>query len=135
MSPKMFVSLPVKDLAKSIAFYKGLGFTFDPQFTGDTAGRMVISEHNFVMLLTHDMFKSFSNRPIPDPRETPGLMMGLALDSKQAVDDLVEKAIKAGGKEPVPRQDYGFMVQRKFEDLDGYTWGPLWMDPSHTQKE
>jgi uncharacterized protein len=134
MSTKMFVSLPVKDLAKSIAFYKGLGFTFDPQFTSDTAGRMVISEHNFVMLLTHEMFRSFSNRPIPDPRETPGVMVGLALDSKQAVDDLVEKAIKAGGKEPVPRQDYGFMVQRKFEDLDGYTWGPLWMDPSRVQK-
>ena len=134
MTTKMFVNLPVKDLAKSIAFYKALGFTFNPQFTNDTAGCMVISEHNYAMLLTHEKFKSFATKPIPDAHKTTGVMVALALDSKQAVDDMVAKALKAGGKEPKPKQDYGFMVQRTIEDLDGHTWEPFYMDPTHVQK-
>ncbi len=134
MTTKMFVNLPVEDLGKSIAFYKALGFTFNPQFTDETAGCMVISEHNYAMLLTHDKFKSFTTKPIPDARKTTGLLVALALDSKQAVDDMVSKAVKAGGREPKPKQDYGFMVQRTFEDPDGHTWEPFFMDPSHVQK-
>jgi uncharacterized protein len=133
MSTKMFVNLPVRDLQKTIAFYKALGFTFNPQFTDDTAGCMVISEHNYVMLLTHEKFKSFATKPIPDAHKSTGVLVALALESKQAVDDIVAKALKAGGKEPTPKQDYGFMVQRKFEDPDGHTWGPFWMDPGHVQ--
>jgi uncharacterized protein len=134
VSTKMFVNLPVKDLAKSIAFYKALGFTFNPQFTDDTAGCMVISEHNYAMLLTHEKFKSFTTKPIPDALTTTGMLVALALDSKQAVDDMVGRALKAGGKEPKPKQDHGFMVQRTFEDLDGHTWEPFFMDPSHVEK-
>jgi predicted lactoylglutathione lyase len=134
MIRQMFVSLPVKDLEKSMAFYEALGFTFDPQFSGDTAARMVISEHNCVMLLTHEMFKGFATKPIPDAHETNGMLLGISCESKQAVDDMAAKAVKAGGKEPRPKADYGFMVQRKFEDLDGHTWGPMWMDPVHVQK-
>ena len=134
MSTKMFVNLPVKDLAKSMAFYKALGFSFNPQFTDATAACMVISEHNYAMLLTHEKFKSFATKPIPDALKTTGVMVALALDSKQAVDDMVDKALKAGGKEPKPKQDYGFMVQRTIEDLDGHTWEPFFMDPAHVQQ-
>ena len=134
MTTKMFVNLPVEDLGKSIAFYKALGFSFNPQFTDETAGCMVISEHNYAMLLTHDKFKSFATKPIPDARKTTGVLVALELDSTQAVDDLVAKAVKAGGKEPKPKQDYGFMVQRTFEDPDGHMWEPFFMDPSHVQK-
>jgi uncharacterized protein len=133
MSTKMFVNLPVKDLAKSMAFYKALGFTFNPQFTDDTAACMVISEHNYAMLLTHAKFKSFATKPIPDAHQTTGVLVALALDSKQAVDTMVGAAVKAGGKEPMPKQDYGFMVQRTFEDLDGHTWKPFFMDLAHVQ--
>ena len=135
MSTKMFVSLPVKDLAKSIAFYKSLGFTFNPQFTDATAGCMVISEHNYAMLLTHEKFKSFTAKPIPDAQKTTGVLVALALDSKQAVDDMVAQAVEAGGKEPKPKQDYGFMVQCTFEDPDGHTWEPFFMDPAHVEKK
>jgi uncharacterized protein len=131
---KMFINLPIKDLAKSIAFYEALGFTFNPQFTDDTAGCLVISEHNYAMLLTHEKFKSFTTRPIPDAQQTTGVLVALALDSKQAVDDMVDKALKAGGKEPRAKQDYGFMVQRTFEDPDGHTWEPFFMDPAYVQK-
>ena len=133
MSTKMFVNLPVKDLKKSMTFYKALGFTFNPQFTDDTAACMVISEHNYAMLLTHEKFKSFATKPIPDAHQTTGVLMALALDSKQAVDEMAAKALKAGGREPKPKRDYGFMVQRSFEDPDGHGWGPFWMDPSHVQ--
>jgi uncharacterized protein len=134
MSTKMFVNLPVHDLAGSMAFYRALGFTFNTQFTDDTGAAMMISEHNYAMLLTHEKFTSFSSKPIPDARKTTGVMVALALETKQAVDDMVTAAVKAGGKEPMAKQDYGFMVQRAFEDLDGHTWAPFYMDPAHVQK-
>ena len=133
MSTKMFVNLPVQNLAKSKAFYKALGFSFNPQFSDDTGACMVISEHNYAMLLTHEKFKSFATKPIPDAHKTTGVMVALALESKQAVDDMAAKAVRGGGKEPKPKQDYGFMVQRTFEDPDGHTWEPFWMDPAHVQ--
>ncbi|MEZ5853564.1 MAG: VOC family protein [Hyphomicrobiaceae bacterium] len=133
MATKMFVNLPVTDLKKTRAFYEALGFKFNSQFSDDTAACMVISEHNYAMLLTHAKWKQFSSKPIPDAHTTAGVLVALALESKQAVDDMVEKALKAGGKEPRPVQDYGFMIQRTFEDLDGHTWEPFFMDPSHVQ--
>jgi uncharacterized protein len=133
MSTKMFVNLPVKDLNKSMAFFKALGFTFNPQFTDETAACMVISEHNYAMLLTHEKFKSFATKPIPDAHKTTGLMVALALDSKAAVDEMLKKAVASGGKEPKPKVDHGFMVQGTFEDLDGHTWEPFFMDPSFVQ--
>lgn len=134
MSTKMFVNLPVSDLNKSMTFYKALGFTFNPQFTDDTAACMVISEHNYAMLLTHDKWKQFSSKPVPDAHKTTGVLIALALDSTTAVDTMVDKAVQAGGKEPRPKQDYGFMGQRTFEDPDGHTWEPFFMDPAHVQE-
>jgi uncharacterized protein len=134
MTTKMFVNLPVKDLKTTMAFYKALGFTFNPQFTDHTGACMVVSEHNYVMLLTHEKFTSFATKPIPDALKTTGVMVALALNSKEAVDDMAAKAVKAGGKEPKPKADYGFMVQRTIEDPDGHTWEPFWMDPNHVQK-
>lgn len=130
MSTKVFVNLPVKDLKKSMAFYKALGFTFNSQFTDDTAACMVISEHNYAMLLTHEKFKNFATKPIADALKTTGVLVAISLDSETAVDKMLEKALKAGGREPREKQNYGFMVQRTFEDPDGHTWEPFWMDPT-----
>ena len=104
MSTKMFVNLPVSDLKKTMVFYKALGFKFNPQFTDDTAACMVISEHNYVMLLTHAKWAQFSSKPIPDARKMTGVLIALALESENAVDDMVEKAVQSGGKEPRPKQ-------------------------------
>lgn len=134
MSTKVFVNLPVKDLEKSKAFFRSLGFTFNPQFTDDNAACMVISDHNYAMLLTQDYFKSFATKPISDAHKATEVLIALGLDKKDAVDDMVDKAVKAGGKEPKPMQDHGFMIVRTFEDLDGHTWEIMWMDPSHVQQ-
>jgi len=134
MSTKMFVNLPVSDLDKSMAFYKALGFTFNSQFTDATAACMVVSEHNYAMLLTHDKFKSFATKPVADAHKTTGVLVAISLDSKKAVDEMIGKAVKAGGKEPRAKQDHGFMFQRTFEDLDGHTWEPFWMDPAFVQQ-
>jgi predicted lactoylglutathione lyase len=130
----MFVNLPVSDLKKTMVFYKALGFKFNPQFTDDTAACMVISEHNYVMLLTQTKWAQFSSKPIPDARKMTGVLIALALESKNAVDDMVERAVQSGGKEPRPKQDHGFMFQRTFEDIDGHTWEPFFMDPAHVQQ-
>ena len=134
MSTKMFVNLPVSDLKKTMVFYKALGFKFNPQFTDDTAACMVISDHNYAMLLTHEKWAQFSTKPIPDARKMTGVLIALALESENAVDVMVEKAVQSGGKEPRPKQNYGFMVQRTFEDIDGHTWEPFFMDPAHVQQ-
>lgn len=133
MNAKLFVNLPVRDLKASMAFYKAIGFSFNAQFTDDTAACMVISDHNYAMLLTHEKFKSFTSRPIPDALETTGVLVALALDSRQAVEELLEKVLAAGGTEPRPKSDHGFMYLRTFEDADGHTWEPFWMDPTFVQ--
>jgi uncharacterized protein len=135
MSTKIFVNLPVKDLKKSMAFYKALGFTVNPQFTDDTAACMVISEHNYAMLLTHEKFEGFVTKPIADAHKSTGVIIAISQESKTDVDTIVAKALKAGGKEPRPMQDHGFMVQRTIEDPDGHTWEPFWMDPATLKQD
>ncbi len=134
MPTKIFVNLPVKDLDKSMKFFKQLGFTFNPQFTDETAASMVISDDIYAMLLTHAKFKEFTKKEIADANKTTEVMTALALDSKEAVNEMTEKAVKAGGTEPRPPMDYGFMFGRSFEDPDGHIWEPFWMDPSHVQQ-
>jgi hypothetical protein len=130
MPTKIFVNLAVKDLDKSISFFKALGFTFNPQFTDQTAACMVISSDIYAMLLTHEKFKQFTKKPIADARQMTEVLTALSCDSKAEVNALLDKAIAAGGTETRPPQDYGFMYGRSFDDLDGHIWEIFWMDPS-----
>ncbi len=135
MSTKIFLSLPVKDLKRAKAFYEGLGWHFNPQFSDDNGGCLVISDEIYAMLLTHEKFRSFSHdREIADTSKTAQVLMSLSVDSKDDMHRIVDAAIKSGAKEPEPMQDYGFMVSRSFWDLDGHGWNVLYMDPSHVQK-
>jgi predicted lactoylglutathione lyase len=127
---KLFVKIPVRDLDRSISFYSALGFIKNPQFSDETAACMVISEHNYVMLLTHDKFKSFSKAPIPDENNRAGFMIALECDDINEVDTKIAAGIKAGGSEPTPTVDYGFMYQRTITDPDGHRWEPFYMDLS-----
>jgi predicted lactoylglutathione lyase len=129
--PKMiFVNLPVTNLQKSMAFYEALGFTNEPRFTDETAACMVLSETIFVMLLTHDKWKGFTKRPIPDSGSSE-VMLAVNLDSRDEVNKLVETAAAKGGTADInPPQDYGFMFSRSFVDPDGHLWEPMWMDPA-----
>ena len=128
-APKMiFVNLPVADLPKAKAFYEAVGFTNNPAFTDDTAACMVLSDAIHVMLLTYDKYKQFTSKQIADTHKTSAVLLAVSEDSRAEVDGTLAKAIEAGAKEPRPSQDYGFMYQRSFEDLDGHTWEVVWMD-------
>ena len=128
MAAKIFVNLPVTDLPRSIAFYTALGFTQNLQFSDDTAACMVISEENYVMLLTHAKFKGFSDAPIPDAHKVTGLMVALECASRAAVDARMKAGLAAGGGEPRPATDLGFMYNRTIADPDGHRWEPFFMD-------
>ena len=133
MPSKIFVNLPVKDLDKSKAFFGKLGYTFNAQFTDETAACMVITDDIYAMLLTEPKFKEFSKKPIADAHKTTEVLIALSMDSKDEVNRVVDAAIKGGGSEARDPQDYGFMFLRSFSDLDGHTWEIFWMDPKHVQ--
>jgi predicted lactoylglutathione lyase len=129
MTKMIFVNLPVADLPKSKAFYEAVGFTNNPQFTNDQAACMVWSDTIMVMLLTHDFWKTFTDRTIPDAHESAQVFLCLSQDSREAVDAIVKRAGAAGGKaEPTPTQDHGFMYGSSFEDPDGHIWENVYMD-------
>jgi uncharacterized protein len=134
MSTKIFVNLPVNDLNKSMAFFKALGWTFNPQFTDETAASLVISEEIYAMLLTHKKFGEFTNKKIADGT-TAEALIALGVDSKSEVDRIADAAMKAGAQEAKPPQDYGFMQLRSFLDLDGHHWEIFYMDPAHVQPQ
>lgn len=134
MKPKIFVNLPVKDLNKAIAFYTAIGFTQNPRFSDDTAACMVLSEEIFVMLLTHKKFSQFTSKAIADASVTCQVINALSVATKEAVVDVAEKAVKAGGSAAAPDQDHGFMFSKSINDLDGNIWEFFWMDPAAIQQ-
>jgi len=131
MAQLIFVNLPVADLEKSKAFYSAVGAVNEPKFTDANGACMVISESIFVMLLTHDFFKTFTDKQIPDATKTCQVLLCISRDSREGVDTITEQAIAAGGRETRAPQDMGgMMYSRSFEDLDGHVWEPMWMDPA-----
>jgi uncharacterized protein len=130
MSTKIFVNLPVKNLNKSIGFFTSLGFSFNPQFTDETATCMIVSEDIFVMLLMHDKFKTFTPKPICDATKSTEVLVCLSCENRAKVDELVRKAVAAGGSIYNEPQDHGFMYAHGFQDLDGHIWELMYMDPS-----
>ncbi|MFC5407824.1 VOC family protein [Larkinella bovis] len=135
MATKIFVNLPVKDLNKSVDFFTKLGYTFNPQFTDEKATCMIISEDIYVMLLVEPFFKSFTKKEVADASKVTESIICLSADSREAVDDVVSKAVAAGGTTPNEKQDQGFMYGHGFEDLDGHLWEVMWMDPSAVQEQ
>lgn len=130
MAKMIFVSLPVTDLDRSIAFYKALGFTPNPQFSDQASACMVWSDTIYAMLLTHAKWRTFTTLPLPAPG-TAGIMLSLSMDNREAVDALNQAATAHGGRADVnPVQDLGFMYGRDLADPDGHLWGPFWMDPA-----
>ena len=135
MTKMLFVNLPVRDLAKSMAFYEGIGFRNEPRFTDETAACMQWSDTIFVMILTHDKWKSFTSRPIPDSGSSE-VMLCLNFDSRGQVDAIAQSAGAHGGTtDAAPPQDHGFMFSRSFTDPDGHFWEAMWMDPAVAEGE
>lgn len=133
MVKSIFVNVAVKNLDASIAFFKSLGFTFNAQFTDETGSCMVMSDTIYAMLLTEAKFKVFTPRNICDTSRDVEVLIALSLESREAVDDMVRKAVAAGGKTYGEPKDHGFMYQHAFHDLDGHAWEIFYMDPSFVQ--
>lgn len=130
MATQIFVNLPVKDLNKSVEFFTRLGYKFNPQFTDQNATCMIISEDIYVMLLVEKFFKTFTKKEICDTKRSAEAILALSVDSKENVDEMVNKAVAAGGTTPNPKQEQGFMYSWGYQDLDGHLWEVLYMDQS-----
>jgi uncharacterized protein len=133
MVTNIFVNLPVKNLNQSVDFFTKLGFTFNPQFTDDSSTCMIIGPNIFAMLLTNERFRTFITQDISDAKKTTEVLIALALESREKVTTMVQKALAAGGTTYNEPKDHGFMVQHGFQDLDGHIWEVFFMEPSYVQ--
>ncbi|MBD1851459.1 VOC family protein [Leptolyngbya sp. FACHB-711] len=130
MSTQIFVNLPVKNLKQSIEFFTQLGFQFNPEFTDETATCMIVSENIFVMLLTHEKFKTFTPNAICDATQSTEVLVCLSAQSRAKIDEMVRQAVAFGGTTYKEPQDHGFMYGHGFQDLDGHIWELVYMEPS-----
>lgn len=127
-SRQMFVNLAVEDLDRSVEFFTTLGFEFDPRFTDETATSMIVSEGAYVMLLTKAKFAEFTPKPLVDSATQTEVLIAISADNREAVDELTDAALGAGGSAANDPLDYGFMYVRTFQDPDGHIWEVMWMD-------
>jgi uncharacterized protein len=134
MAPKnsrlLFVNLAVEDLDRSVEFFTKLGFTFDPQFTDETATCMLVGEEAFVMLLTKPKFREFITTDLADPTTHTEALMAVSAASREEVDELADTALASGGSHSSNPIEMDFMYARSFRDPDGHIWELTWMDPS-----
>ena len=130
MPQMIFVNLPVKDLDRSVEFFTRLGFRFNPQFTDENATCMIVSDTIYVMLLREEDFRTFTPKEVCDSTRHTEVLVALSSESREAVDEMVRKAVAAGGSTYADPQDHGFMYQHGFQDPDGHIWELVWMDPS-----
>lgn len=122
---KVFVNLPVRDLGRAMTFFSALGFAFDPGFTDERATAIIVNDDAFVMLLVEDFFSMFTGQPVPATREA---VIALSARSRREVDDLVERALAAGGRPAQDRVVDGPMYGWSFLDPDGHQWELIHMD-------
>jgi predicted lactoylglutathione lyase len=128
---QIFVNLPVKNLEKTKTFFAALGYTFNAQFTDANAACMVVQKDSIhVMLLVEEFFKTFTTKSLTDTSKSTEVLLCLSCESRAEVDELVAKAVAAGGTTPSEPKDYGFMYGHGFQDIDGHLWELVYMDPN-----
>jgi predicted lactoylglutathione lyase len=135
MATKIFVNLPVRDLNKTIEFFTKLGFTFNPQFTDENATCMIVGEDIFVMFLVEKFFKTFTKKEICNNTKETEVILALSAESREKVDQTIDKAVGARARESREPQNHGWMYGRAFQDLDGHLWEIIYMDESAVKKE
>lgn len=133
MSKQIFVNLPVKDLNRSMDFFTKLGFQINKQFTNENGAAIVISDTIYFMLLVEKFFNTFTTKKIIDTKTEVEVINALMVDSRKEVDELVDKAFKAGANKYRDPEELGFMYSRSFQDPDGHLWEVGYMDPSHIE--
>lgn len=127
---QIFVNLPVKNLETTKKFFKEIGFQFNPQFSNEDGACLVISEHIYAMLLTEQHFKTFINKEISDTSRHAEVILALSAESREQVDEIVNRALAAGGTKYNDPVDHGFMYGWSFQDPDGHLWEVFYMDPA-----
>ncbi len=130
MATKIFINLPVKDIDRSVYFFQNLGFSFNPQFTDEKGASLIVGENIFLMLLTEPYFKTFTNTELCNAHVATEVLIAIDAQSKEEVELLVKKAEALGGTLYAKPQDYGWMYQHSFADLDGHRWEIVYMDES-----
>lgn len=135
MATKIFINLPVKDLNRSISFFTELGFSFNPQFTNEKGTCLIIGENINAMLLVEEFYATFTNKEICNAETTSEVLIAVSFETREKVDEIMEKAIRSGGTEYVETKDYGWMYQRTFLDIDGHHWEIFYMDESKIPSE
>lgn len=135
MATKIFINLPVKDLNRSISFFTELGFSFNPQFTNEKGTCLIIGENINAMLLVEEFYATFTNKEICNAETTSEVLIAVSFETREKVDEIMEKAIRSGGTEYVETKDYGWMYQRTFLDIDGHHWEIFCMDESKIPSE
>lgn len=130
MFRQIFVNLPIQDMARSQAFFKALGLSFNPRFTNEQGACLEIGENFYAMLLVKPFFQGFVQKPICDAHQSTEVILALSVDSRAAVEEVMRKAVAAGATRGPEPKDHGFMVQDGFADLDGHQWEVFWMDES-----
>ncbi|QLC66134.1 glyoxalase/bleomycin resistance/extradiol dioxygenase family protein [Flavobacterium sp. LPB0248] len=130
MKTKIFLNLAVKDLNRAVSFYNGLGFSTNPKFSNEKGACLVIDENIFVMILVEEFYQTFTKKQICDSKTTSEALIAISVDTREQVDEMMDKAIKSGGTDYNQTNDYGWMYQRTFLDVDGHHWEVFFMDES-----
>lgn len=131
MQTKIFLNIAVKDLNRSIAFFTELGFSFNEKFTNDKGTCMIVGENINVMLLVEEFYQTFTKKQICDTKTTSEVLIAISVDSWEQVDEIMQKAVKAGGTDYNQANDYGWMYQKTFLDIDGHHWEVFYMDENN----
>ncbi|HEY5854042.1 MAG TPA: VOC family protein [Aldersonia sp.] len=134
MATNIFVSYPAADLERSKAFYTALGATINPLFTDENGACLVWDENIYTMVLKREFFATFTDKQVADPATSAQVQIAFTRDSRQEVDTVIEAGLAAGGSEPRPAQDYGFMYSRDLEDPDGNNLSFLYMEPQAAEQ-
>ena len=119
---QIYVNLPVRDLARSMAFYRALGYGFDAAYTNEQAAALVLGDNLYVMLLQQDFFRGFTSKPLADATQSTQVLLCVDCASRDEVDALVARALATGGSAPRPAKDHGFMYFHGYDDPDGHAW-------------
>ena len=135
MTRQIYVNLPVKDLNKTVEFFTKLGFTFNPQFTDENATCMIVDSNIFVMLLAEKYFGTFTKKAVCNTTKDTEVIIALASESREKVDEMLSNVLNAGGSEPREPQDHGWMYGRSFQDINGHLWEVIYMNENALKKE
>jgi uncharacterized protein len=134
MPTNIFVSYPTDDIERSTAFYTALGATVNPLFTDDNAVCLVWDENITTMVLKREFFATMTDKPVGNAATDARFQIAFSRDSREEVDVVAQAGLNAGGSEPRPAQDFGFMYTRDLEDPDGNVIAFLFMEPEAAEK-